>query len=178
MSQTLQVNISHLSSQIHPSQEQDCLYRDLYSTLTEGINVLRSPRAACPAQRVHADVRTFSCRAVLLRGARLPVGHGPCTAAFHAPSSPRRRPHELRYESKTPATRRSLHGLGRQLEAGLGRGRAPAAAAQRERLGRLVEAEQQGGAHDGDLRVRVTVTVRINVRARARVKVRVGARVS
>ena len=82
----------------------------------------------------------------------------------------------MRYESKTPATRRSLHGLGRQLEARLGRGRAPAGAAQRERLGRLVEAEQQGGAHDGDLRVRVWAKVRVGVGVRARVRARVRVR--
>ena len=83
----------------------------------------------------------------------------------------------MRYESKTPATRRSLHGLGRQLEARLGRGRAPAGAAQRERLGRLVEAKQQGGAHDGDLRVRVWVRVMVGVGVRARARARVRARV-
>ena len=82
----------------------------------------------------------------------------------------------MRYESKTPATRWSLHGLGRQLEARLGRGRAPAGAAQRERLGRLVEAEQQGGAHDGDLRVRVWVRVMVGVGVRARARARVRAR--
>ena len=82
----------------------------------------------------------------------------------------------MRYESKTPATRRSLHGLGRQLEARLGRGRAPAGAAQRERLGRLVEAKQQGGAHDGDLRVRVWAKVRVGVGVRARVRARVRVR--
>ena len=99
-------DVQPLSSLKSTPGAQDCPETSIYSTsLTEGIHVLRSPRrAACPAQR--GSTLTYALFLQCCCGARLPVGQ--CTAAFHAPSSPRRRPPDLRYESKTPATRRSL----------------------------------------------------------------------